>query len=108
HLPGKAFTDGLPKSRGAEGNFAARNAMPLFNLAWKSGFFWDGRAPTLRQQVLEPIQNPVEMHESLTNLVAKLQGKAGTNSFPALFNAAFGSREITSQKLALALEDFLL
>src|SRR5213079_3311512 len=36
HLPSKAFTDGLAKSRGAEGNFAARNAMALFNLAWKN------------------------------------------------------------------------
>jgi cytochrome c peroxidase len=108
HLPAKAFTDGLPKSRGAEGNFAARNAMPLFNLAWKTSFFWDGRAASLRQQVLEPIQNPVEMHQTLTNLVAKLQGSKCTNNYPTLFNAAFGTPEITSQKLALALEDFLL
>ena len=46
--------------------------MALFNLAWKSSFFWDGRAATLREQVLQPIQNPIEMHESLTNVVAKL------------------------------------
>jgi cytochrome c peroxidase len=34
--------------------------MPLFNLAWKSSFFWDGRAPTLKKQSLEPIENPIE------------------------------------------------
>jgi cytochrome c peroxidase len=39
--------------------------MPLFNLAWKSSFFWDGRAPSLREQVLMPVQDPKEMHLSL-------------------------------------------
>ena len=51
--------------------------MPLFNLAWKREFFWDGRAKSLREQVLQPIQNPIEMHQSLTNLVAKLQAEDG-------------------------------
>src|SRR5206468_6161400 len=63
-------------SLGAEGQAGRRNAMPLFNLAWKSSFFWDGRAATLREQVLQPIQNPTEMHETLTNVVAKLNGRA--------------------------------
>jgi len=35
-------------------------------------FFWDGRAAALREQVLQPIQNPIEMHESLDYLVKKL------------------------------------
>jgi cytochrome c peroxidase len=45
--------------------------MPLFNLAWKQSFFWDGRAPTLREQVLQPIQNPIEMHETLEGVEKK-------------------------------------
>src|SRR2546422_4973656 len=48
------------------------NAMPLFNLAWKQNFFWDGRAPSLRAQALMPIQDHVEMDETLTNLAQKL------------------------------------
>ena len=105
HTPAKAFTDGRRVSRGAEGETGERNAMPLFNLAWKSAFFWDGRAPTLREQVLQPIQNPIEMHESLTNLVHKL---TRDKSYAPRFAAAFGSPEITSEKLALALENYLL
>jgi cytochrome c peroxidase len=80
--------------------------MPLFNLAWKKQFFWDGRARSLREQVLQPIQNPIEMHQSLDQLAAKLTH--GKNDYPALFQAAFGAAEITSQKVALALEDYLL
>ena len=52
-------------SRGIDGEIGTRNAMPLENLAWKKSFFWDGRAASLREQVLQPIQNPIEMHESL-------------------------------------------
>ncbi len=106
HMPEKAFTDGLTTARGAEGVFGPRKTMPLSNLAWKKEFFWDGRAKSLRQQVLDPIQNPIEMHQSLTNLVQKLT-RAG-DIYPALFSKAFGSSEITAEKLALALENYLL
>lgn len=106
HSPDKAFTDGRRLARGAEGESGVRNAMPLFNLAWKNGFFWDGRADTLRQQVLMPIQNPLEMHLALTNLVAKLAGT--NNDYPSLFTAAFRSPEITTEKISLALENYLL
>ena len=157
HLPENAFSDGRRTARGAEGGLGTRNTMPLFNLAWKKEFFWDGRAKTLREQVLQPIQNPLEMHEPLTNLVAKLEamrfvtpilspaetakrqqqyGKfavasgvngpaknhgaqtaAGAGSGPGqhsdtnyatLFTAAFGSPEITAEKISLALENYLL
>ena len=78
--------------------------MSLENLAWKDSFFWDGRAASVRAQVLQPIQNPTEMNESLTDPVAKIS--ADTN-YPRLFKNAFGSPEITSDKIARALEQFV-
>lgn len=106
HQPEHAFTDAGHKfSAGAEGTMGTRNAMSLFNMAWKKSFFWDGRAATLRQQVLMPIQNSAEMHESLDRIIAKL---AATRKYPALFAAAFGSPEITTNRLAMALEQFVL
>jgi cytochrome c peroxidase len=106
HQADAAFADaGQRFSVGAEGQPGTRNAMPLLNLAWKSSFFWDGRAPSLREQVLMPIQNPVEMHETLANVVAKLATAA---EYPARFERAFGSREIAADRLARALEQFLL
>ena len=106
HQPQHAFSDaGKQVSVGAEGAAGTRNAMGLFNLAWKRSFFWDGRAATLRQQVLMPIQNSVEMHSSLDRVIAKL---AATAEYPALFAAAFGSPGITTNRVALALEQFVL
>jgi cytochrome c peroxidase len=108
HSPERAFTDGLARSRGAEGTLGQRSAMTLSNLAWKRSFFWDGRAASLREQVLQPIQNPIEMHETLTNVVRKLQDAGLGQDYAALFSAAFGSPEITADKIALALESYLL
>jgi cytochrome c peroxidase len=94
----------------------------LFNLALKNSFFWDGRAPSLRAQALMPIQDHAEMDEALTNVVKKLQfrreerpgGKSQFRNpqfsldYPALFAAAYGSPEITPEKIGLAIEQFLL
>ncbi|MBK8040365.1 MAG: cytochrome C peroxidase [Verrucomicrobiaceae bacterium] len=97
-----AFADARRFSLGAEKQIGKRNAMPLFNLAWGTGFFWDGRAATLREQVLMPIQDHAEMNETLPNVLAKLQNEGEA------FQKAFGTPEITADRLAAALEQFLL
>jgi cytochrome c peroxidase len=79
--------------------------MPLFNLAWKDSFFWDGRAHSLREQVLIPIEDPREMGESIDDVIEKLSADA---DYPTLFSNAFGSASITPQTIGLALENFLL
>ena len=105
HRPNSAFTEPRRFSRGVDGEIGTRNAPALENLAWKSSFFWDGRAATLREQVLQPIQNPNEMHESLANAVAKV---SADRDYHRLFANAFGSPEISPDKIARALEQFLL
>ena len=105
HDPAKGFTDGSAVSVGVEGRSGTRSSMPLLNLAWKTSFFWDGRARTLREQVLQPITNPLEMAETLPSVLAKLTREPG---YPEAFRQAFGTAEITSERLARALEQFLL
>ena len=105
HQANNAFSDPRRFSVGVRKQTGVRHAMPLFNLAWKSSFFWDDRAPSLRAQALMPIQDHAEMDESLTNVVAKL---AALPAYPKLFTAAFGSPEITSEKIGLAVEQFVL
>ncbi len=100
-----AFADVRRFSMGAQEQVGGRNAMPLFNLAWQQSFFWDGRAATLREQVLMPIQDKHEMNETLPNVVAKL---SEDEECKMAFKQAFGSAEITSERIAKALEQFLL
>jgi cytochrome c peroxidase len=79
--------------------------MPLVNLAWGKEFFWDGRAKSLREQVLLPIQDAHEMSETLEEAIAKLSAEG---DYPVQFQAAFGTAGITSDRMARALEQFLL
>jgi cytochrome c peroxidase len=105
HKAGAAFSDPRRFSAGVGHQLGARHAMPLFNLAWKHDFFWDGRATSLRAQALMPIQEHTEMDETPANVAAKL---AVLPRYPTAFQAAFGSAEITPEKIGLALEQFLL
>ena len=101
-----AFADpGKRVSLGADQIAGRRNAQPLFNLAWHDGFFWDGRAKTLREQVLMPITDPAEMNADLDEVIAKL---ASDQSLREQFGQAFGDPEPNRENLARALEQFLL
>jgi len=105
HNPEKGFSDPRRFSIGIHGDPGTRNSMTLLNLAWKKSFFWDGRATSLRQQVLMPIQEHDEMDESLSNVAEKLSSNP---MYPPLFEKAFGSPQINPEKIALALEQFVL
>ncbi len=105
HQAEAAFTDRLPVSLGIEGRSGDRNSMPLFNLAWKREFFWDGRAKSLREQVLMPIQDHREMDQSLEKACEKL---AASPEDVLSFRDAFATPGITAQKVSLALEQYLL
>jgi cytochrome c peroxidase len=100
-----AFADSRRVSLGIQDRPGTRNAMPLFNLAWKSSFFWDGRVNSLREQVLMPIQDHAEMDETLDRVTAKL---AADPTYLPRFTAAFGAPKITSEKIGLAIEQYLL
>lgn len=106
HNQARAFTDnGKPRSMGINGQLGERTSMPLFNLLWNRHFFWDGRAGSLRAQVLEPIVDPKEMGESLPRLMQKLQQSA---MYRAHFQSAFGTENPDPELVARALEQFLL
>ncbi len=103
HPSSFAFADPRRFSLGVEGRKGTRNGMPLFNLAWKNEFFWDGRAPSLRAQALMPIEDHAEMDEQFDRVVAKLD-----KTYREAFKQAFDSDEITPERIGLALESFLL
>ncbi len=102
---GELMSDPRRYSPGVDSKHGERHAMPLFNLAWKERFFWDGRAPSLRAQALIPIQDHLEMDETIERVVAKF---AADSKYPALFAAAFGSGAINADNIGLAIECFLL
>lgn len=90
-------------SHGIGGLNGTRNAPALANLAWQPDFMWDGAVHHLEVLPIAPISNAVEMGETLANVIAKLQT---SRDYPALFEKAFGSAGIDSQRLLRALAQF--
>jgi cytochrome c peroxidase len=106
HLQQFGFSDTAQFSRGFAGGRTGRHSMALANARiYPNGrFFWDERAPTLEAQVLLPIQDGTEMGMRLDDLVAKLRL---TPFYAPLFEAAFGTTEVTSDRIARALAQFV-
>lgn len=89
HQPQLGFADSLPRSRGVRGQQTERNTPTLLNRAFGAHFMWDGRAATLEEQALLPIENPLEMDLSLEQALARLQADAGYRSeFERIFARA--------------------
>lgn len=105
HRQEHAFSDTARFSIGIHGDPSHRQAMSAVNMLWNSnGYFWDGRAEKLRDQSLMPIQDPIEMDESLENVIEKLeQDTMYTNQFLR----AFGTDQPTARLISLALEQFM-
>lgn len=105
HSSQNAFTDSARFSEGIDGILGNRNSMPLFNLAWNydERFFWDGRVFSLEHQALEPVTNPVEMHNTWELVVDRLEQHS---EYPQLFTDAFGNGPITKEKATKAIAQF--
>jgi cytochrome c peroxidase len=106
HQQPTGFTDPEPLSTGFEGELTGRNSMGLSNARYyePGSFFWDQRAATLEDQVLQPIQSPVEMGLTLPELVSRLEA---TQYYPVLFEQAFGDGQITTERVSQALSQFV-
>jgi cytochrome c peroxidase len=103
HDPAKGFTDQLRVSRGIRGQTGTRNAPSVINSAFYYFQFWDGRVPTLEEQAKGPIENPIEMGNTHELCVAKIASIAG---YKPHFEAAFGTSEVTIDRVAKAIASF--
>lgn len=106
HKQTNGFSDPVAKSIGFNGGLTGRNSMSLINAKYypNGRFFWDQRAATLEQQTLIPIQDLVEMGMTLPDLETRLKT---LDYYPVLFANAFGDNNITSNRIALALSQFV-
>nr|WP_295928191.1 cytochrome c peroxidase [uncultured Dyadobacter sp.] len=110
HQQQAAFTHhGHELSHGVEDKLGVRNSPAVQNMAWNTSFFWDGGVHDLDLLPFNPIENPVEMDEKVGNVLEKLRGTAGKAiNYPQMFKAAFGTEEISSERMMKALSQFML
>lgn len=106
HQQENGFSDSAMFSVGFDGGLTGRNSMGLANARYYQNgrFFWDERANTLEDQVLMPIQDHVEMGMTLADLEVKLGAE---EYYDELFTNAFGDDTVTSNRISLALAQFI-
>jgi cytochrome c peroxidase len=102
HIPAKGFADGKAASTGSGGAKLKRNTPTVLNSAFLSAYLWDGRAATLEQQALGPIQAADEMNQNLDELERELQSVSG---YAKQFEAVFGG-PVSRDGIAKALAAF--
>jgi cytochrome c peroxidase len=102
HNPSFGWEQALPLAVGAQNTALGRHNPTILNLAWGDKFFWDGRAATLEEQALGPIQSDVEMNMPLDVLIERVSGIEGYRPY---FNSIF-SEGITAETIAKAIATF--
>ncbi len=114
HQQQAAFTHhGHEVSHGVDDKLGIRNSPAVQNMAWHTSFFWDGGVHQLDLVPFNPIENDVEMDESVSNVLQKLRNTPAKDAkipvnYPKLFKSAFGSEEITTERMMKALSQFMM
>jgi cytochrome c peroxidase len=91
-------------SHGFNNQFTTRNAPGLFNMIWHNEMHWDGGINHIEVQPLAPITAPNEMAEDINNIIDKLRAD---NKYREMFKAAYGDETINSQRMLLAITQFV-
>lgn len=89
HDPNKGLSDGLAVSRGIDNNKLKRAAPSLYNVGYLKKLFWDGRASTLEEQMLEPLFSQIEMGNTPENLLRTIND---IENYKKLFAEAYPNR----------------
>lgn len=86
HNPSLGWEDGVPGAFGGQGETLKRHSPTTLNLAWGNSFFWDGRAPSLEEQIRGPVESAAEMNIPLSTVAQRLNKVEGyRNWFARVF-----------------------
>jgi cytochrome c peroxidase len=102
HDPAKGWSNGEAVATGVGGLKGGRNSPTIINSAYSKLQFWDGRASSLEDQALGPIQNPIEMKMTLDDVLPKINAIPG---YKEQFQKVFGT-DVTAENMARAIAAF--
>ena len=91
-------------SMGVHGKTGGRNAPTVWNAAFHSVQFWDGRAPLLEDQAKGPVANPVEM--GMKDVATAMQRVKQIPGYKTYFDQAFGKNSMSVSNAAKAVAAF--
>jgi cytochrome c peroxidase len=96
--------DSRTVSMGVHGKTGGRNAPTVWNSAFHSVQFWDGRAALLEDQAKGPVTNPVEM--GMSEIEQAMDRVRAIPGYKPYFEAAFGKDSLTVDNAAKAVAAF--
>jgi cytochrome c peroxidase len=100
HKPEFAFADNVALSKGVHSRLGGRNTPSAMNQGERNFYFWDGRAESLEEQALGPMENHVEMDMPLSHIIHRL---AADEHYRRAFYNVYGkapSRELLASAIA--------
>ncbi|MFH2048902.1 MAG: cytochrome c peroxidase [bacterium] len=103
HDPAKGWSDAGPTSKGINNQLGGRRSPPVSNAAYNHLQFWDGRAPSLEEQAKGPVENPIEMGNTHTEMLRTVSDISG---YVDEFEKVFGTRTVTIDQVAKAIASF--
>ncbi len=103
HNPALGWSDRIPRAVGHAGSVGERNTPTVLNSGFFTAQFWDGREPDLEGQALGPIEADIEMNMPLEEAIVRLEE---FQEYREAFNRAYGTDEITPERVAKALASF--
>jgi cytochrome c peroxidase len=103
HNPALSWGDGLPRAIGHGMQTLGRRTPTILNLAWADSLFWDGRAASLEEQALGPIQAAGEMNLPLDEMVRRIAHIAG---YRERFERAYPGEGITPATVGKSIATF--
>lgn len=103
HNPRLGWSDGQARAIGDQNRVGRRNSPTIINSAYQDSYFHDGRADSLEEQAIGPIEAEVEMNMPIDKLVKKLDNIKG---YRELFFKAFGKEGISKETIAKAMASF--
>lgn len=105
HQQSKSFSDGKAHSAGLFDKKTKRNTISLVNCGTQSVFLWDNQKLEMEDVVMKPISDHIEMGiADVKDVAKKLQQ---IEYYPALFEKAFGTSEITTENISFAMAQFV-
>ena len=105
HNPALGYTDRIPRAVGHDGQVGERNTPTVLNSGFFDAQFWDGRAATLEEQALGPIEAEVEMAMPLEEALQRI---TEFDIYVERFHAAFPDNDdpVHADNVALSLAAF--
>lgn len=103
HNPGFAWGDALPKGIGDGMKSLKRHTPTILNSAYGDVMFWDGRADSLEEQALGPIQSAAEMNMPIGKAVERVSAISG---YKPMFEKAYPGEPLNEKTIAKAIATF--